>query len=258
MASKELYEKAFQYPTQQESIEIQNHFPPVKELFLSHNDIEAKEEYHKVDVMIYVAKHDIINWINRLNNKLGKLKFSYILLKFYYLKGIPDEQWKVELEAGGTKFFPDFKDEGDHYIHFLFKYSSENFYYHYVSALDCIAHLLNIYYNLSWGEKEVAFKKDLFKKLQLKDKDLAQSLGIFSESIGDIREDRNGLAHRFPLNEVDFRSKKNFQDGKEVVTMGSAHYTNSREVLTKIERSVELLSDTLKNIEKTLSSNSDQ
>lgn len=252
MEDKELYEGAFSLPSQKEWKVILDSFPPIKDIFLNCKFLKANEKYHPLDFQLFIASNDLDIWLNRLNNKLGKLRFSYVLSQYYFLKGIPDENWEIELEAGGTKFFPDFKNKGDHYIHFLFNYSTENFYYHYISALDCLAQLLNIYYGINIVEKKVSFNIKFIEKLVVFDTNLSDQLNYFLESTEVIRDSRNGFAHRFPSNEIDFRSKKSIENGREVITMGSSHYKNSKQSIKEMQNSIKLLAKLLRDVEISL------
>ena len=249
MDDKELYAEAFIYPSQEEWKEIVNSFPIIKEIaFKGSNSV--KDNSYDNESYKFVADNDILPWINRLNNKLSKLRFSYVLLKYYKLKGIQDTRWVEHLEDGTTKYFPDFKNKRDYYAKFLFNYSCENFYYHYISGLDILIHLINIYYNLGVEEKYHRFNSEVCKKLKPKNSQLFKLLEDFKKTNNDIYNDRNNLAHNFAFYEIDFRSTKAIENGKEIIHMGLEKYTTSEETVNKVEHSVEQLVALLKEIEK--------
>jgi len=251
MEDKELYSKAFIYPSQQEWKEVIDSFPIIEELaFEGINNVNENSYADELDKLI--AANDIFPWINRLNNKFSKLRFSYVLLKFYKLKGINDIRWAEHLDDGTTKYFPDFKDKGDYYIKFLFNYSCENFYYHYISALDILIHLINIYYNLGVEEEVYYFNLEVCKKLKPKNSQLFKLLEDFRKTNSDIYDDRNDLAHNFAFYEIDYRSRKVSENGKEVIHMGLEKYTTSDEAVNKVEHNVKQLAALLKEIEKEL------
>ena len=89
MDNKELYANAFVYPSQQEWKDITDSFPVVNELTFKGNDNLIDKSYEN-EIYRFIANNDILPWVNRLNNKLSKLRFSYVLSKYYKLKGIPD------------------------------------------------------------------------------------------------------------------------------------------------------------------------
>ena len=251
MDDKELYSRAFVYPLQQERKDIVDSFPIIKEIaFKGSNSI--KDDSYDDEFYKYVAGEDIKAWINRLNNKFSKLRFSYVLLKFYKLKGIPDIRWAEHLEDGTTKYFPDFKNKGDYYLKFLFNYSCENFYYHYISALDILIHLINIHYNLGVEEEVYYFNLEVCKKLKSKNSQLFKLLEDFKKTNNDIYNDRNDLAHNFAFYEIDSRSIRTIEDKEEIIHMGLEKYTTSDEAINKVEHSVEQLAALLKEIEKEL------
>jgi len=249
MDDKELYAKAFIYPSQEERKEIVNSFPIIKEIaFKGSNSV--KDHSYDDELNKFIADNDIRPWINRLNNKFSKLRFSYVLLKFYKLKGIRDIRWAEHLDDGTTKYFPDFKNNGDYYLKFLFNYSCENFYYHYISALDILIHLINIYYNLGVKENATLFNVKVCNKLEPKNPDLFKVLKGFRETNKDIYDDRNDLVHNFAFYEIDSRSIKTIEDGREVIHMGLEKYTTSEETVNKVEHCIKQLAALLKEIEK--------
>ena len=82
MDNKELYANAFVYPSQQEWEEIIDSFPTVDELAFTGSNDAIKNSY-KDELDRFIAHNDILPWVNRLNNKLSKLRFSYVLSKYY-------------------------------------------------------------------------------------------------------------------------------------------------------------------------------
>ena len=241
MEDKELYSTAFTYPSQQEWKEIADSFPIIEELAFKGISNVNKDSYAD-ELDKFIAANDIFPWINRLNNKFSKLRFSYVLLKFYKLKGINDIRWAEHLDDGTTKYFPDFKDKGDYYIKFLFNYSCENFYYHYISALDILIHLINIYYNLGVEEEVYYFNLEVCKKLKPKNSQLFKLLEDFRKTNSDIYDDRNDLAHNFAFYVIDFRSQKVRQNESDVIHLGLDKYTTSDEEMNNIEQNIKLLS----------------
>lgn len=251
MDNKELYAKAFVYPSHEEYKEIIDSFPVIKELAFR-GRIKVKDNLYDNKIDTLIANDDILAWINRLNDKFSKLRFSYVLAKYYKLKGIPDARWIEHLEDGTKKYFPDFKNKGDYYNNFLFNHSCESFYYHYVSGLDILMHLINIYYNLGVEEKSHRFNEHVGKKLELKNSKLFNILKDFRTTNGEIYKDRNDLAHNFAFYVIDNRSQKVRQNESDAIHLGLDKYTTSDEVMNNIEQNINSLSLLFKAVEKEL------
>src|SRR5574341_1251062 len=101
---------------------------------------------------------------------------SFVLLCYYFEKGIPDDEWyKSPGEDGSSiQYYPNFEEK-----HFIIKdwfdFYSDTFYYKLFSAWDTIGHVLNVYFKLGIKPEQVYFPNavselrqanvDLWKKL---------------------------------------------------------------------------------------------
>jgi hypothetical protein len=92
-----------------------------------------------------------------VQQRLADVGRSYILMMFYYEKGIPDNPWWAERESGGVIFYPQFEDR--HFrIKEWFDFYSDTLYYKLFSAWDVIGHVINVKYALGLKQKEVYFR----------------------------------------------------------------------------------------------------
>ncbi|GHA67655.1 hypothetical protein [Pontibacter akesuensis] len=73
-----------------------------------------------------------------------------------------------------------------------------------------------------------------------------------NNDIRSFRNERNGLTHNFPFNEIDTRSREQIDNGKRVYTMGVYDYTPSAEVLKRINDSLKPLADLVKGLNEEL------
>jgi hypothetical protein len=235
----------FVYPTKDERIKIQKSQPLLSQLYsLTDSSNKSYDNFSE-----YIKNHDLELWKNRFNNKIRKIEFSFVLTKFSYLRGIPDKVWFEGAENGTVRFLPQLEGEDARTNQFLFKYSSENFYYHFVSAADLAYHLLNVHFQL--GLKSGSnFNKRVISKMNALPTLVA--LENFEREIKDFRRDRNDLTHNFPFNEIDLRSKQEVRYGKLVTTMGRYSYTPSEEVMIKIEDAIGYFAKLMEHLNKEL------
>lgn len=175
------------FPSKSDWTLIMNEFPSIRQVSIQ-ADISVREDSINYIGDFLTKPNDFSNWKTRLVNKLGKIRFSYVLL-IYYSKNLSDKNWIKHNDDGSTHFFPEFK-EADHYKKFMFDYFTENFYYHYFSSIDIISFLLNIYYDLNVNEG-MKFSKSVQGKIP--DRELKVAIDEFLENIKVARNERNKL-----------------------------------------------------------------
>lgn len=236
----------FTYPSAEERKAIIKSQPLLDDLFF---DPDTSDKFY-TDFTEYKNAHDLKSWKNRFNNnKIRKLIFSYVLIRYCYERKIPDEIWLQNLDSGETVFLPYLTSEREKSNLFLFNYSSEHYYYHYISASDIVYHLLNVFYNLEVKENS-RFNTTVSDKLT--GKTAANLLSSFNNDIRSFRNERNGLTHNFPFNEIDARSREEIENGKRVYTIGVYNYVPSKEVLRRIDDSLKPLANLVKGLNEEL------
>lgn len=90
-----------------------------------------------------------------MQHRLSDTGRSYILMMFFYEKGIPDERWFVSPGNKGesVQYFPDFEER--HFrIKGWFDYFVDALYYKLFSTWDLIGHFLNVKYDLEVGKAD--------------------------------------------------------------------------------------------------------
>jgi hypothetical protein len=117
---------------------------------------------------------ELRGYLYEMQHRLAAAARSYVLMMFYYEKGIPDQQWYISPGKDGEpiQYFPDF-EEVDFHIKGWFNYYSDILYYKLFSAWDLVGHILNVKYDLKI--KRADFDRAV-KALGGKDKSLHTSL----------------------------------------------------------------------------------
>ena len=227
------------FPSKKEWNHIIINFPTSTKLFFSTDLYLEGTSIHAFEE--FIKHQDLSNWKTRFNNKLGKLRFSYVLA-IYYSKNVIDVNWIKHDDNGNTNFFPNFANKKDLHNKFIFDYFSESFYYHYFSCLDILGHLLCVFFKIQIPERRI----DIFKVVnKITDIDLKKYLNEFLEKIQNAKEKRNGLTHRFPFNEIDMRSKSI----DNVLNFGLFEYISSTETIDEIHEIIIELEKILRIIE---------
>jgi hypothetical protein len=233
------------FPSKSDWTSIMNEFPIVRQISIKVN-LSLKEDSISDIADALIKPGDFSNWQTRLVNKLGKLRFSYVLL-IYYSKNLPDKNWIKHNDDGRTNFFPEFEDV-DFYKKFMFDYFTENFYYHYFSTIDIISYLLNIYYDLDIKEG-MAFSKNVQAKVP--DEELRKTINTFLLETKDARNGRNSLTHKFPFNEVDMTSKRVdnvFYGGTYNYRPACETIKEIQQIIVELEKMLRAIEDKMKNV----------
>ncbi|PMB53706.1 hypothetical protein CEN39_03015 [Fischerella thermalis CCMEE 5201] len=132
-----------------------------------------------------------------LQSRLRDVYISYVMLCFYFDKGIPDGQWFISPGMNGesVQYFPHFT-EYDFHVKNLFDFYADTFYYKLFSVVDTIGHILNIVHNLEIQEPNL---KNVMKELKKKNPDIYKKLMEFKEepAFKDASKYRNEITHNF-------------------------------------------------------------
>jgi hypothetical protein len=181
--------------------------------------------------------------LDQLRYKLMGAAKSYVLMSYFFEKGIPDDEAYISPGKRGesVEFFPHFEP-----IHFevkdWFDYFSDTFYHKLFSALDMVGHLINLQYELGVKQKEVYFNS-VVNKLRTKDLHLYQGLQ-------EIRDDpiyleanrlRNDIAHNYLPGSTGLSVTREKGDGCEGIKLGIRAYTPSSAIMSNAQKTVDLL-----------------
>lgn len=146
--------------------------------------------------------NEIRTWARILAQRLHELNFSYVMASFYYHKGIPDEPY---YNITSNKYFPNFTEK-QHWLNKEgFEYYSEIFLYKSFSALDTVAHILTVNYELEWAQKQNISFIPSVKKLKSIDPDRFERLAgiINSADFKNAKELRNHSTHNISPGQID-------------------------------------------------------
>ncbi len=140
----------FDFPTQSDWERIYQAAPFEKMLSRFYNLIAKSHTGN--GILAYTKALEPARIYLRNTTTTKRCRISYILMMFYYEKGIPDKRWYGE----EGKIFPDF-DERHFYIKRWFDFYSDTSYYKLFSAWDLMGHVLNVKYDS--GVNKVDFAK---------------------------------------------------------------------------------------------------
>ncbi|WKZ49281.1 MAG: Cthe_2314 family HEPN domain-containing protein [Anaerolineales bacterium] len=200
----------------------------------------------------------VIGYVNDLYLRLSYAAKGYILSKFYFDDGIPDEPAYEIRSDGTTIWYPNFKND-DWVVKGWFDFSSSAFYFHLFSSWDTFGHILNDWYQLRLKPRSVYFSNAV-TKLKGVEYPLYEGLErlIDSDIYNAAKEIRDNLAHKYLPNmpgQKVFRPKyyslenmvKDFSILGIKSPVGSKKITeNSLAILDLFEKSVILISDSWK------------
>lgn len=155
----------------------------------------------------YTELGPILNpWLNQLTMRLLELRFSIVNFLYYCDKKV-DDRTVCELNTGGNEFFPNLSDEGRYY-QFALNYFYGNFQIQYVSILDAVYHVINIYYGINISSAS-GFGKNIIAKMEDKNFSISKSLDEFWKNC-EVNKYRNDKIHNYDPNIPD----KGYNEGK--------------------------------------------
>lgn len=126
-------------------------------LFRLHSRNDSEDNFNGLTGLKQLLDSEGLIW--QLHNRLMDVAKSYVLLSYFFEKGIPDDIWFISpgKRDSSIEYFPHFEP-----IHFMIKdwfdYYSGIFYQQLFSTLDVVGHLLNVQYSLGVSEKKVSFR----------------------------------------------------------------------------------------------------
>lgn len=246
-------ENVFTFPTHDEWLEIAQTFP--------HKQIEVPEEFLQTDAFNVTSDplSKLINgqeaeaWARHLINRLGDVYISYIMLSFYFNKGIPDDNWWGPGEGGrGVAYFPNFK-ESDHFIHKQFCYYADTFFYKIFTSWDTIGQFLNNRCDLKFDKKDVSFKR-IVNALNQSEPELHEQLIslVHDSDFKEVANLRNEVAHRFSPHSVDAGIVVRKTEKSQAVDITVGNYVTSKQMKKYVDTALCLMGKTLQIVKQNL------
>ena len=215
---------------------------PFEQLPFYLNELETKNkpEDGLTNSMRYI---EISEFILQLRHRLADVQKSYVMLIYYYEKGIPDKEWYISpgKDGASVEYYPHF-NESDFIIKDWFDYYSDTFYFKLFSAWDVIGHLINIKYDLKIERKNISFWTAV-NKLNKKHNVLYSKLekirrnDVFKRA-RDIRDD---ITHNYLPSSVGLAVSMNEKGGG----LGIREYIPSDEIVQNAQEVVGLFEETL-------------
>lgn len=226
----------FKYPSKEERKEIQKVYPK-----LSHFGFEDKNEL--ISILIENMSFDeasrygnLHQWDTCLLNRFGRIHETYVYTLTSYNRGFFDDYSKCSHNEMVNRF--------------MFEYYVEIFYYYFFSTRDIIAQILRLYYRIDLEENELHLNKTFIKKIN--DIKVKESVIKFNVATKDASEYRNSFAHRFPPNEMDYRSAITEKEGRISIGIGGGRFILSKEIVDNINSSLKSLSVLMIELKKSI------
>lgn len=227
----------FEFPTKDDWKRIESSFP-IRQCNLE----ESKFKITGESLEDIKRRSDLSEWFLHIQNRFFEVLESYIMLTFYYEKGIPDDEWWISPGKRGesVQYFPHF-EERHHLTKADFDYYADVFYYKIFTLWHTIGHLLNVYYDLK------ITRPNLYKAintLNQKRPSLYDDLKLITDdpAFKKASELRNNIAHNHRPNSI---SESVTTTAVNQVTLGVGNYVTSKEIYSNVVASMKLLGKTL-------------
>ena len=193
------------------------------------------------DFRAFTRKSELDGLLFEVHQRLVDSARSYVLMMFYYGKGIPDARWRISPGRKGQsiEFFPDFEER--HFaIKAWFDFFSDTLYYKLFSAWDVLGHVLNVKYDLR--AERVDFGQAV-KALKSKEPGLHAKLAEVRESAAFQKANklRNDITHNYLPNTTGFTVRRSGTS----ISVGSKAYVPSGEIVANIQETLPLFAATL-------------
>ena len=166
---------------------------------------------------------------------------SYILLTYYFQKGIPDDEVRKLLEVGGFKLdFPEF--ESHHYeIKSWFDYYCDNFYFYLFAGLNSISHILNKCYGLKIKRTDFGLVISSLKVAVSTKNSFQEFLNIIhSAPYRKASKIRNDIAHNFLPNRLGNKVVRSGESYPIFSAVVSKPYVRSKDIFNNCNDSLVL------------------
>lgn len=201
----------------------------------------------KNDFKRLIKCQEFNNVLRHFNNRILKTKRSYLYLRYYYDKGIPDRRW----HDGRGNYFPDFTNE-DHLTKLHFDSFSEAFYHDYFTVWEYLLQVINVFYNFKLPS-DGKLSLEINQQLEDKNKQLLEVLTKTRGKTGykNAKKLRNDIAHNFPHGAVTGTTVQT----ESYIGMGTGSYITSSEILDNIHKALEILQEALPKIEQSINNN---
>jgi len=240
----------FEYPSKEQWKVLAATFP-VARVQVRLGDFELDYDPTTAGPRELFVKIETMNWERHLQSRISDVWKSYVMLLFYFDMGIPDDDWSIEGEQGGIRYFPQF-ERRHHEIKAQFDFYTDVFYYKIFSAWDTVGQLLFLIFPLTLGANE----KPSFALALNKLKD--HRLALYSElknitnhpEFKIARKFRNDITHNFQPNSLGSDAR---MPNENMMTFGGANYTPSIAFKENVVHTLDLFAKTLDSVKRQIS-----
>jgi hypothetical protein len=263
--------KYAQYPT---TAEFNNIYEGKKE---SWNKVTLNVNTNKEYSILEIDNMEHDHWKAEYNSRVTDLINTYVLMSFYYQKGIPDENWTSYASPNRKIEFPDFKEEHYSYLYW-FSFYLESYYTRFFGIIDTLYHLVNIKYELSIRPKS-RFNEKVVNRIKAIDNNLSEKLNKNNlkkdETFAQADKYRNNLTHNYRphqilvlqnkrgVNETDYIYDMKTGERKKAMDHPQSHnivvyegltmeYTTTKDFITNVEKTISFLGEFIVDIKDKL------
>ena len=235
----------FEFPTKDEWRKLEQSYPS--------KSLEVTEDHFRYtafpegSIERFSAVPEILTWTVHLQNRLIQTRWSYVLLMYYFGKGIPDDEWFISPGKKGEsiQYYPHFEKK-DYLIKAQFDYYADAFYHKLFSAWDTLGHLLNVVYELEI--ERASFDKAVKKLKPLKPALHAKLTAIIdSTDFQTMREFRHSVTHNHLPGHISSSVRR---VSANLVTFGGGSYTPSAQIKDNVIKSLDLFAQALEAIKE--------
>lgn len=228
------------YPTQDDADYFRDKAPKLKQFgFRSFSNYDHFKPFNEI------ARAENLNaWDNVvLNTKIYHLKKSYLNCLTFHKRGLSNEVKNLD-------------DNTKNFIFYL-----ENAFYTIQSIDDVFLQIVNVFYDICLEENEVSFRTNpdgkpsnkFSKELNVKYPEVFDHLKSHISSVKEEKDVRHSSVHRYPLLFIDRKTKVEFIDGKESISLSSFNndmpdYKNLLDLLESWINKTEILQENLRRI----------
>ena len=172
---------------------------------------------------------------------------SFVFLRYYFEKGIPDDEWYKSPGDNGSsiQYYPHF--ETHHFvIKDWFDYYSDTYYHKLFSAWDTIGHIINVYFKLGIKPERVYFPNAI-TELKKIEPDLSNKLSsvINSSSYQKAKSLRNDITHNYLPSSTGMAVTTKRSGNTVTTSVGVRKYITSKEIMSNASEILEVFQNSI-------------
>ena len=198
-------------------------------------------------IFAFTRNIEVTEFIWQIHYRITDVAKCFILMSFYYEKGISDDVGHVSPGSKGSsiEYFPNLEGE-DYQIKDWFNFYSDIFYYKLFSAWDTVGHLLNVIYKLGIQTKRVSFTKAVNEFEDVENELWGNLKSIMNSDVYKKSKNiRNDITHNYLPGTTGMAISKKQNLGETKVGIGIRRHTSSKEIMENVPNILNLFHKTL-------------